>query len=66
MVWNIGFELIGVGWEIVYSDEAKINVLFSKAVDLLVNKELLVEEVPVYISFFKYAFLVRFVAFRNV
>lgn len=66
MVWNSCFELIGIGWEIVVDDEPKINVLFSKAVDLLVNKEITDEEVPVYISFFKYAFRVWIVAFGNV
>ena len=66
MVWNSCFELIGIGWELVAGDEPKINLLFSKAVDLLVNKELTVEEIPVYISFFKYAFQVWLVVFGNV
>ena len=58
MVGNSCFELIRIGWELVAGDEPKINLLLSKAVDLLVNKELTVEEIPVYISFFKYAFRV--------
>ena len=65
MVGNGCFELIGIGWELVAGDEPKINLLFSKAVDLLVNKELTVDEIPVYISFFKYASRVWLVAFGN-
>ena len=66
MVGNSCSELIGIGWELVAGDEPKINLLFSKAVDLLLNEELTVEEIPVYISFFKYAFRVWLVAFGNV
>ena len=39
-------------------EESKIGILFSKAIDLLLKKQIKEEDLEVYISFFKYAFLV--------
>ena len=39
-------------------EESKVGILFSKAIDLLLEKQLKEEDLEVYISFFKYAFFV--------
>ena len=52
------FGLIYIGWEYISDEEDKIGILFSKAIDLLLKKQVKEEELEIYISFFKYAFLV--------
>ena len=39
-------------------EDNKVGILFSKAIDLLLEKQLKEEDLEVYISFFKYAFFV--------
>lgn len=39
-------------------EESKVGILFSKAINLLLEKQFKEEDLEVYISFFKYAFLV--------
>ena len=39
-------------------EESKVGILFSKAINLLLEKQVKEEDLEVYISFFKYAFLV--------
>lgn len=58
MVWKWMVELIRIGWEYILKEESKVGILFSKAIDLLLKKQIKEEDLEVYISFFKYAFLV--------
>lgn len=51
-------EVIHIGWEYILKEESKVGILFSKAIDLLLKKQIKEEDLEVYISFFKYAFLV--------
>ena len=58
MAWRWMVELIRIGWEYILKEESKVGILFSKAIDLLLKKQIKEEDLEVYISFFKYAFLV--------
>ena len=40
-------------------DGDKFDLFFTKVIDLLLNELLTIEELPLYVSFFKYAFRVR-------
>ena len=55
-----------LGWGFVLNDEAKFGVFFSKVIDMLLNKEVTLEQFPVYIAFFKYAFRVTLLLFVDL
>ena len=58
MVGKSNLFFIDIGWEYISKEESKIGVLFTKAINLLLEKQIKEEELETYISFFKYAFLV--------
>lgn len=53
------FHLICIGWELYLRDEDKFDLFFTRVIDLLLSESLTIEELPLYVSFFKYAFRVR-------
>ena len=53
------FHLIRIGWELYLRDEDKFDLFFTRVIDLLLSESLTIEELPLYVSFFKYAFRVR-------
>ena len=47
-----------VGWSFLLTDGDKFSLFFMNVVDMLLSKQVTIEQLPVYISFFKYAFQV--------
>ena len=58
MVIMLCITLISIGWELFIHDEDKFRLLFTRVIDFVINAELTMEEYPMVISFFKYAFRV--------
>lgn len=51
-------KLIHIGWDMFLEEETKFSLFLTKVIQLLLDKSLTEEELPTYISFFKYAFRV--------
>ena len=58
-VRSFHFHLIRIGWELYLRDDDKFDLFFIKVIDLLLSESLTIEELSLYVSFFKYAFRVR-------
>lgn len=58
MVSHYVAAFIAIGWELFIHDEDKFGLLFTRVIDFVLNGELTMEEYPIVIAFFKYAFRV--------
>ena len=47
-----------VGWGFLLAEDEKFSLFFMNVVDMLLSKQLTIDQMPTYISFFKYAFQV--------
>lgn len=66
MVWICYVYLNALGWELFQKDGGKFRLFMEKTIQLMLNQEVPIEQLCVYIQFMKFAFRVRCVVLHGI